>query len=78
MAPDQDYKTKQQAEALEKMRANPRVEMIRVAAPQECSAGQIIQGVYTKDNPPQLPHNGCSLPNGCICAYEPVLDDIYP
>jgi hypothetical protein len=78
MKPDLAEKVKQQAEILEKLRANPRVKAIRVAAPQECSMGQSVQGVYDKDNVPELPLKGCSRPGGCICTYEPVLDTIYP
>lgn len=72
------YKAEQQAANLEKLRANPRVELVRVAGPADCSTAQTVQGVYRKDDVPQLPVEGCSRPNGCICAYEPVLNDIYP
>lgn len=78
MSVDLNYKKKQQADILERLIANPRVTMIRVAAPQECNVGQDIQGVYTKDNPPIIPFKGCSRPGGCICSYEPILDDIFP
>jgi hypothetical protein len=78
MQPDPDYKTKQQAEILKKHVENPRVSVIRVAAPPDCVVGQMIQGVYAKDETPSLPHKACSRPGGCICSYEPVLDDIYP
>ncbi|MCW5878571.1 MAG: hypothetical protein KIS80_06865 [Anaerolineales bacterium] len=72
------YKSKQQAELLDRLRANPRVELIRVAGPVECSLSQSVQGVYSKDEVPELPVEGCSRPGGCICAYEPVLKEIYP
>jgi hypothetical protein len=51
---------------------------IRVAAPQECNVGQSVQGVYSKEDAPELPVKGCSRPGGCICTYEPVLDEIFP
>jgi hypothetical protein len=78
MKPDLAERAKQQAEILEKLRANPRVKAIRVAAPQECSMGQSVQGVYEKDDVPELPVKGCSRPGGCICTYEPFLETIYP
>ena len=78
MSTDLDYKKTQHAKTLERLQQKSRVVMIRVAAPQDCNVGQTVQGVYTKENPPELPVKGCSRPGGCICTYEPVLDDIYP
>jgi hypothetical protein len=72
------YKTKQQAELLAKLQRNPRVELVRVAGPDNCSTAQTVQGVYDKKEVPVLPVEGCSRRGGCICAYEPVLNDIYP
>lgn len=72
------YKTKQQSEQLADLRANPRVELIRVAGPDDCSTAQTVQGVYSKLEVPALPVEGCSRPGGCICTYEPVLKEIYP
>ncbi len=72
------YKTKQQGELLATLRANPRVELVRVAGPDDCSTAQTFQGVYSKLDVPPLPVEGCSRPGGCICAYEPVLKEIYP
>ncbi len=72
------YKTKQQSELLAKLQANPRVELVRVAGPDDCSTAQTVQGVYAKTEVPVLPVEGCSRRGGCICAYEPVLNDIYP
>ncbi|MGH2581780.1 MAG: hypothetical protein ACRDFQ_02635 [Anaerolineales bacterium] len=72
------YKTQQQGQILAKLRANPRVELVRVAGPDDCSTAQTVQGVYYKAHVPMLPVEGCSRSEGCICAYEPVLNDIYP
>lgn len=72
------YKSEQQAEVLERLRVNPRVDLIRVAGPPDCNTAQTVQGVYSKNSAPHLPVPGCSRPDGCICAYEPVLNDIYP
>lgn len=73
-----EYKTKQQAEILARLKGNHRVSRIRVAAPEECRVGLSIQGVYSKGDAPTVPVLGCSRPGGCICTYEPVLNDIYP
>lgn len=78
MSTNLNYKTKQQSDILAKLRGNPRVRMIRLASPEDCNVGQSIQGVFTKEDAPELPFKGCSRAGGCICAYEPVLDDIYP
>jgi hypothetical protein len=78
MTSDLDYKSKQQALMLKKYQDNSRVSVIRVSAPSECTVGQMIQGVYAKDETPELPHKACARPGGCICSYDPVLDDIYP
>ncbi|HLE73773.1 MAG TPA: hypothetical protein VI688_05985 [Anaerolineales bacterium] len=72
------YKSKQQGALLAVLRANPRVELVRVAGPDDCSTAQTVQGVYTKLDVPLLPVEGCSRPGGCICAYEPMLNEIYP
>jgi len=64
--------------ALEKLRANPRVSAIRIAGPGDCAFGEQLQGVYERDNVPQLPAQACSRPGGCICVYEPILEEIYP
>lgn len=29
--------------------------------------------VYTPDTAPHLPHAGCTHPDGCRCAYTPVM-----
>ncbi|MEK6220943.1 MAG: hypothetical protein N2D54_01690 [Chloroflexota bacterium] len=78
MTANLDYKKKQQSEILERLKSNVRVTMIRVAAPKDCNVGATIQGVYTKEKTPELPFKGCSRAGGCICAYEPVLNDIFP
>ncbi len=72
------YKTQQQSGLLKTLQANPRVELVRVAGPDNCSTAQTVQGVYSKMEVPALPVEGCSRRGGCICTYEPVLNDIYP
>jgi len=78
MSSSPENRKNEHSEILARLRANPRVSMIRIASPEECSAGLSIQGVYDKDAVPELPHSGCSRKGGCICRYEPVLNDIYP
>ena len=38
------YKSKQQGALLAVLRANPRVELVRVAGPDDCSTAQTVQG----------------------------------
>lgn len=75
---DLAYQTEQKANMLARMRTNPRVAHIRLAAPEDCLFGLTIQGVYDKENVPSIPRKECSRPGGCICTYEPVLNTIYP
>jgi len=78
MAPKNKDRKTENAETLSRLIANTRVSRIRIASPEDCNAGLHIQGVYDKDSVPELPHSGCSREGGCICKYEPVLNDIYP
>lgn len=78
MANNPEYKKKEQAEILQRLRDNPRVAKVRVSAPKDCNVGQSVQGVFDKEDVPELPVKGCSRPGGCICNYEPVLNDIFP
>lgn len=67
------------AVSLARMRANPRIRMIRIAVNHDaCPACKQMQKIYTKDEVPALPVEGCSHQHGCRCFYEPVLDEIYP
>ena len=71
-------KTSEKAEMLARLRQNPRVAHIRLAAPDDCQYGLSLQGVYDKDDVPMIPRKECSRPGGCICTYEPVLNTIHP
>ena len=67
------------AVALKRFKDNPRVLAVRVSAPADaCPVCQGVKGTYPKDQVPRLPTMGCSHPAGCLCFYEPVLDEIYP
>jgi hypothetical protein len=71
--------TTKKTDSLARLKANSRVDSIRVASPPDCLKGLSLQGVYRKtDQIPALPVKGCSRPGGCICSYEPVLNTIYP
>lgn len=78
LAPISDARRTQMRNALEKLRDNPRVWKIRVAAPGDCALAEQIQGVYAASDAPSLPVDGCSRSGGCICTYEPILSEIYP
>ena len=69
---------KENQKALENLRSNSRVLKIRIASPEDCASGTSIQGVYAKDQVPELPYKGCSRKGGCICRYEPILGEIFP
>ena len=65
--------------ALQKLRANDRVSLIRVSVGGDCCpACAEAQGAYPKASVPTLPIEGCSHAEGCRCFYEPVLTEVYP
>lgn len=67
------------AEALARLRANPRVGRIRVITARDaCPACKAVDGDFPKDEVPDLPVTGCSNPLGCRCFYAPMLTEIYP
>lgn len=62
------------AVSLHNMRQNPHVKAIRISiAHDACPYCYELMQTYPKDQVPQIPHQGCSHPNGCRCVYEPVL-----
>ncbi len=67
------------AVALRKFIENPRVSSIRITvANDSCPLCFESRGTFDKKAVPVLPHKGCSHTNGCRCAYEPVLTEVYP
>ncbi|MGH2522277.1 MAG: hypothetical protein ACRDH2_07220 [Anaerolineales bacterium] len=67
------------AQALDALKQNERVSLIRVSVMHDCCpACAAAQGAYPKDAVPTLPIEACSYPLGCRCFYEPVLTEIYP
>jgi hypothetical protein len=67
------------ADALEKLKRNDRVSLVRVSVwDAACPVCMSLQGAYPKDSVPKLPPEGCSCTPACTCYYEPVLTEIYP
>lgn len=67
------------AVALANFQANSRVNAVHVASSEDaCPACLAVQGTYPKDKVPALPVEGCSHPQGCLCFYQPLLEEIYP
>ncbi len=65
--------------ALKRMQTNERISLVRVSVADNCCpACASVQGAYPKTDPPVLPVEGCSHPQGCRCFYEPVLTEVYP
>ncbi len=64
---------------LQELKSNPRVTAIRVSVSKNaCTTCRSMEGVYSKENVPAFPIDGCSNPSGCNCAYAPILEEIYP
>ena len=74
-----EWETFPAAQALERMKANPRVTYIVIVVPEDaCPACQNLTGTYPKDQVPRLPIGECSHPLGCRSYYLPFLDEIFP
>ena len=74
-----NWETSHSAQSLERLKANPRVKYIVIAAPSDaCPVCQELAGTYPKDQVPRLPVESCSHPLGCRASYMPYLDDIFP
>jgi hypothetical protein len=66
-------------QALQRLKANPRVSLIRLIVPADaCPACRHLEGEYEKDKVPLLPLDQCSHPLGCRAFYEPKLTTIFP
>lgn len=66
---------------LQQIQESPRATHVYIAAPDNtCPMARQIQGTYAKDSAdiPELPHEGCSNPDGCICRYEPFVWEVGP
>lgn len=74
-------RTEQRKRELEQIRKSPRASKVYIVAPDRtCPMARQIQGTYPKDSEdiPELPHEGCSNPDGCVCRYEPFVDEVGP
>ena len=68
----------EQKAALEKIRNGLATKVRILAAHDACPVCKALEGAYEFDEVPELPHEGCSHPNGCRCFYAPVLDRFGP
>ena len=76
---DEQWDTSEAAQALERMKANPRIKYVVIVVPEDaCPACQNLTGTYPKDQVPCLPYGECSHPLGCRSYYLPYLDEIFP
>ena len=69
------------AHALRAIMESPRATHVYVVAPDHaCPTCRQAQGTYAKDLAliPELPIEGCSCPNGCMCRYEPLVVEVGP
>ena len=67
-----------QQKALEQIK-NGLATKVRIMANRDCCPTcRAAAGAYDFDEVPELPHEGCSHPDGCRCFYEPVLDRFGP
>ncbi len=69
------------ARALQAIKASPRSSHVFIVAPAHaCPVCRDGQGTFPKDSQavPELPHVGCSCPNGCTCRYEPLVIEVGP
>ena len=57
------------------MKAGGSIRGVRVlAGPDSCPSCRSLAGVvYSLDDAPDLQNPGCTNPNGCRCAYRPVM-----
>ena len=76
---NEQWDTSPAAQALERMKANPRIKYVVIVVPEDaCPACQNLTGTYPKDQVPCLPYGECSHPLGCRSYYLPYLDEIFP
>ncbi len=76
-----DKRRAERVKELELIRKSPRANAVFIAAPvAECTTARFIQGTYAQNDPnlPELPYEGCSRADGCICRYEPLVVEVGP
>ena len=68
-------RAKEQKKALKTIIDNGIATGVRIMASHDsCPLCRAMEGAYAFDEVPELPHEGCSHPQGCRCVYQPVLD----
>lgn len=72
-----DYAEKTLAAYRLGMRAKGSIVGVRILVSDDScpSCRALANQVYTPDTAPSLPHTGCTHPQGCRCAYTPVMRD---
>lgn len=71
-------KYKEQKKALENIK-NGLATKVRILAHVDCCPFcEAMEGAYSFDDVPVLPHEECSHHDGCRCSYAPVLDQFGP
>jgi hypothetical protein len=71
-------KRAEQQQALENIR-NGLATKVRILTHRDCCPYcEAMEGTYSFEDVPELPHEECSHPNGCRCFYAPVLDFFGP
>jgi len=71
-------KRAEQQRALENIR-NGLATKVRILTHRDCCPYcEAMEGTYSFEDVPELPHEECSHPEGCRCFYAPVLDFFGP
>lgn len=71
-------KRAEQQKALENIR-NGLATKVRILTHRDCCPYcKAMEGAYSFDDVPMLPHEECAHPDGCRCFYAPVLDHFGP
>jgi hypothetical protein len=71
-------KRAEQQKALENIR-NGLATKVRILTHRDCCPYcEAMEGTYSFDDVPELPHEECSHQKGCRCFYAPVLDFFGP
>lgn len=71
-------KRAEQQKALENIRKGLATKVRILAHKDSCPFCEALEGAYSFDDVPDLPHEECSHPDGCRCFYAPVLDEYGP
>ena len=71
-------KYEEQKKALENIK-NGLATGVRILANRDsCPYCKAMEGAYSFEEVPLLPHEECSHPDGCRCFYAPILDRFGP